>query len=86
MNEFLRSQLKWIFCNFLFVLLTQGEESSTDRLLSGHLTKFLDEDVCADVSSLHIQKIISVISELVERLKSYGEDYTAYKCKVLFIR
>ncbi|KAJ6665782.1 hypothetical protein lerEdw1_001254 [Lerista edwardsae] len=59
-----------------------GEESSTDRLVSGHLTKFLDEDVCADLSSLHVQKIISVISELLERLKSYGEDYTAYKCKL----
>ncbi|XP_066468783.1 midasin [Tiliqua scincoides] len=63
-------------------LKEDGEESSTDRLVSGHLTKFLDEDVCADVSSLHVQKIISVISELLERLKSYGEDYTAYKCKL----
>ncbi|XP_072854872.2 midasin isoform X1 [Pogona vitticeps] len=58
------------------------EEASVDRLRKGHLTKLLDEDICADVTSLHVQKIISVISELLEQLKSYGEDYTAYKCKV----
>ncbi|XP_054829779.1 midasin [Eublepharis macularius] len=55
---------------------------STDRLKSGLLTKLLDEDICSDVSSLHAQKIISAISELLEQLKSYGEDYTAYKCKL----
>ncbi|XP_060128572.1 midasin isoform X2 [Zootoca vivipara] len=59
-----------------------GEESLVDRLKAGHLTKLLDEDICADVNSLHVQKIISVISELLERLKSYGEDYTEYKCKL----
>uniref|UniRef100_A0A670YR31 Midasin n=1 Tax=Pseudonaja textilis TaxID=8673 RepID=A0A670YR31_PSETE len=59
-----------------------GEESSVDGLQRGHLTKFLDEEICSDVNSLHIQKIISVISELLEQLKSYGEDYTAYKCKL----
>nr|XP_056712126.1 midasin [Euleptes europaea] len=55
---------------------------SVDRLKSGLLTKLLDEDICSDVSSLQAQKIISAISELLERLKSYGEDYTAYKCKL----
>ncbi|XP_048350337.1 midasin isoform X2 [Sphaerodactylus townsendi] len=54
---------------------------STDRLKSGLLTKLLDEDICSDVSSLQAQKIISAISELLERLKSYGEDFTGYKCK-----
>ncbi|XP_053143364.1 midasin isoform X2 [Hemicordylus capensis] len=63
-------------------LKEDGEEPSVDQLKSGHLTKLLGEDICADVSSLHVQKIISVISELLERLKSYGEDYTAYKCKL----
>ncbi|XP_061479315.1 midasin isoform X2 [Rhineura floridana] len=63
-------------------LKEDGEEPSVDRLKAGHLTKLLDEDICADVNSLHVQKIISVISELLERLKSYGEDYTAYKCKL----
>uniref|UniRef100_K7FQC1 Midasin n=1 Tax=Pelodiscus sinensis TaxID=13735 RepID=K7FQC1_PELSI len=56
-------------------------EVSTDRLKSGLLTKLLDENLCADVSSLHVQKIISAISELLERLKSYGEDCTADKHK-----
>ncbi|KAH0622150.1 hypothetical protein JD844_024188 [Phrynosoma platyrhinos] len=59
-----------------------GEENSVNTLKAGHLTKLLDEDICADVDSLHVQKIISVISDLLERLKSYGEDHTAYKCKV----
>ncbi|XP_015262586.1 PREDICTED: midasin [Gekko japonicus] len=55
---------------------------SADRLKSGLLTKLLDEDICSDVCSLQAQKIISAISELLEQLKSYGEDYTAYKCKL----
>uniref|UniRef100_A0A8C0IUI7 Midasin n=1 Tax=Chelonoidis abingdonii TaxID=106734 RepID=A0A8C0IUI7_CHEAB len=57
------------------------EETSADRLKSGLLTKLLDEDLFADVSSLHVQKIISAISELLEGLKSYGEDCTADKHK-----
>uniref|UniRef100_A0A452IL58 Midasin n=1 Tax=Gopherus agassizii TaxID=38772 RepID=A0A452IL58_9SAUR len=57
------------------------EEASADRLKSGLLTKLLDEDLFADVSSLHVQKIISAISELLEGLKSYGEDCTADKHK-----
>uniref|UniRef100_A0A452IKR6 Midasin n=1 Tax=Gopherus agassizii TaxID=38772 RepID=A0A452IKR6_9SAUR len=51
------------------------------KLKSGLLTKLLDEDLFADVSSLHVQKIISAISELLEGLKSYGEDCTADKHK-----
>ncbi|XP_062836825.1 midasin isoform X1 [Anolis carolinensis] len=63
--------------------VTEGEEeTSVNPLKTGHLTKLLDEDICADVNSLHIQKIISVISELLEQLKSYGEDYTVYNCKL----
>ncbi|XP_034264874.1 midasin [Pantherophis guttatus] len=58
-----------------------GEESSVDELQTGHLTKLLDEEICSDVNSLHIQKIISVISELLVELKTHGEDYTEYKCK-----
>lgn len=65
-----------------FCTSVKEEEASADRLKTGLLTKLLDEDLCADVSSLHVQKIISAISELLERLKSYGEDYTADKQKV----
>lgn len=50
-----------------------------ERLQPGHLTKLLEDDFWADVSTLHVQKIISAISELLERLKSYGEDGTASK-------
>ncbi|XP_031820381.1 midasin [Sarcophilus harrisii] len=62
---------------------TPQEESETtdsvERVQSGHLTKLLEDDFWADVSSLHVQKIISAISELLERLKSYGEDCTTEK-------
>ncbi|XP_036622954.1 midasin [Trichosurus vulpecula] len=64
---------------------TQQEESeatdSVERVHSGHLTKLLEDDFWADVNSLHVQKIISAISELLERLKSYGEDCTTEKHK-----
>lgn len=55
------------------------EAPGFERLQSGHLTKLLEDDLWADVSALHVQKIISAISELLERLKSYGEDGTAAK-------
>lgn len=48
----------------------------------GHLTKLLDEDISADVDSLHVQKVILTVSELMKSLKSYGEDYTSDKHKV----
>ncbi|XP_007484380.2 midasin isoform X1 [Monodelphis domestica] len=64
---------------------TQQEESETEasveRLQSGLLTKLLEDDFWTDVNSLHVQKIISTISELLERLKSYGEDCIAEKHK-----
>lgn len=54
----------------------------------GHITKLLDEDLSADLDSLHVQKAISAVSELLENLKSYGEDYTSDKhmVKLLFSR
>lgn len=55
------------------------EAAGLERLQSGHLIKLLEEDFWADVSTLHVQKIISAVSELLERLKSYGEDGTAAK-------
>ncbi|XP_013366226.1 PREDICTED: midasin isoform X3 [Chinchilla lanigera] len=63
----------------------QEEDAGADveRLQPGHLTKLLEDDFWADVSTLHVQKIISAVSELLERLKSYGEDGTASK-HVLF--
>ncbi|XP_029451275.1 midasin isoform X2 [Rhinatrema bivittatum] len=57
------------------------EEVLAGSLHTGHLTKLLTEDLAAELNSLHVQKIISAVSELVERLKSYGEDCTAHKCK-----
>ncbi|KAF5919872.1 hypothetical protein HPG69_014236 [Diceros bicornis minor] len=57
----------------------EDEAAGFERLQSEHLTKLLEDDFWADVSALHVQKIISAVSELLERLKSYGEDGTASK-------
>ncbi|XP_066867568.1 midasin isoform X2 [Kogia breviceps] len=63
----------------------EDEAAGFERLQSGHLTKLLEDDFWADVSTLHVQKIISAVSELLERLKSSGEDGTAAK-HTLFAR
>jgi len=49
---------------------------------AGHITKLLDEDLSADLDSLHVQKAILAVSELLDNLKSYGENYTSDKHKV----
>lgn len=49
---------------------------------TGHITKLLDEDLAADLDSLHVQKAVLAVSELLENLKAYGEDYTSDKHKV----
>ncbi|XP_048209797.1 midasin isoform X2 [Perognathus longimembris pacificus] len=60
-------------------LVDDDEGASFKRLQAGHLTKLLEDDFWADVSTLHVQKVISAISELLERLKSYSEDSTTSK-------
>ncbi|XP_048793738.1 midasin isoform X1 [Lagopus muta] len=57
------------------------DTASLDMIKAGHLTKLLDEDISADVESLHVQKVISAVSELMESLKSYGENCTSDKHK-----
>ncbi|KAM4681124.1 midasin isoform 2-T2 [Amazona ochrocephala] len=59
----------------------EGNEdaASFDVVKEGHITKLLDEDLSADLDSLHVQKAILAVSELLENLKSYGEDYTSDK-------
>uniref|UniRef100_A0A8C6R246 Midasin n=1 Tax=Nannospalax galili TaxID=1026970 RepID=A0A8C6R246_NANGA len=52
----------------------EDDVSGFERLQPGHLTKLLEDDFWAIVSTLHVQKIISSISELLERLKSCSED------------
>uniref|UniRef100_A0A8C6J801 Midasin n=1 Tax=Melopsittacus undulatus TaxID=13146 RepID=A0A8C6J801_MELUD len=54
------------------------EENSPDGN-EGHITKLLDEDLSADLDSLHVQKATLAVSELLENLKSYGENYTSDK-------
>ncbi|XP_038966893.1 midasin isoform X1 [Rattus norvegicus] len=58
------------------------EEASFKSLQPGHLTKLLEDDFWASVSTLHVQKIISSVSELLERLKSCSEDGNTTKHKV----
>lgn len=58
------------------------EEASFKSLQPGHLTKLLEDDFWASVSTLHVQKIISSVSELLERLKSCSEDGSTTKHKV----
>uniref|UniRef100_A0A672UVV0 Midasin n=1 Tax=Strigops habroptila TaxID=2489341 RepID=A0A672UVV0_STRHB len=57
------------------------DAASFDVIKEGHITKLLDEDLSADLDSLHVQKAILAVSELLENLKSYGEDYTSDKHK-----
>uniref|UniRef100_A0A663DUU3 Midasin n=1 Tax=Aquila chrysaetos chrysaetos TaxID=223781 RepID=A0A663DUU3_AQUCH len=57
------------------------EEEKSLEESAGHITKLLDEDLSADLDSLHVQKAILAVSELLENLKSYGEDYTSNKHK-----
>ncbi|RMC13256.1 hypothetical protein DUI87_10790 [Hirundo rustica rustica] len=52
-----------------------------DVIKAGHITKLLDEDLSADLESLHVQKAILGVSELLEILKSYREDCLSYKHK-----
>lgn len=58
------------------------EEAGFERLQPGHLTKLLEDDFWASVSTLHVQKIISSVSELLERVKSCSEDGNTTKHKV----
>ncbi|MEE6475824.1 hypothetical protein FKM82_010868 [Ascaphus truei] len=52
-----------------------GEEESLEgRVQQGQITKLLGEDLCGDLKALQVQKIISAVSELLERLKTYAED------------
>ncbi|XP_010150908.1 PREDICTED: midasin, partial [Eurypyga helias] len=53
------------------------DPASFDVIKAGHITKLLDEDLSADLDSLHVQKTILAVSELLEDLKSYGEDHTS---------
>ncbi|XP_054255246.1 midasin [Indicator indicator] len=57
------------------------DAASFDVIKAGHITKLLDENLSADLDSLHVQKAILAVSELLEDLKSYGEDYTSEKHK-----
>ncbi|KAM4771043.1 midasin [Rhinophrynus dorsalis] len=50
------------------------DESTEERLPQDLITRLLTEDLYKDLKALHVQNIISAVSELLERLKTYGED------------
>ncbi|XP_066464567.1 midasin isoform X2 [Eleutherodactylus coqui] len=50
------------------------EVQTVDRLQEGLITKLLTDDLCNDLKALDVQTVISTVSELLERLKVYGED------------
>lgn len=69
----------------IFYCVSNKEDAAfLDVIKAGHITKLLDEDLSADLESLHLQKAILGVSELLEILKSYREDCTSYKDKVIF--
>uniref|UniRef100_A0A663LMR5 Midasin n=1 Tax=Athene cunicularia TaxID=194338 RepID=A0A663LMR5_ATHCN len=59
----------------------EEDAASFDVIKAGHITKLLDEDFSADLDALHVQKAVLGVSELLENLKSYREDYTSDKHK-----
>ncbi|XP_071597429.1 midasin [Heliangelus exortis] len=61
----------------------EEDAASFDVIKAGHITKLLDEDLSADLDSLHLQKTILAVSELLENLKSYQKAYTSDKHKIL---
>ncbi|XP_075718267.1 midasin isoform X3 [Rhinoderma darwinii] len=57
-------------------VITEGEveDYKEESLQEGLITTLLTEDICHDLKALDVQTIISAVSELLERLKSYGEE------------
>ncbi|XP_069830836.1 midasin-like isoform X3 [Dendropsophus ebraccatus] len=52
----------------------EAEDHKEECLQEGLITKLLTEDLCHDLKALAVQTTISAVSELLERLKIYGED------------
>lgn len=52
----------------------EDEESTMNSLQEGLITKLLTDDLCRDLKALDVKPVISVVTELLERLKAYGED------------
>ncbi|CAJ0966001.1 unnamed protein product [Ranitomeya imitator] len=49
----------------------EAEDQKEDSLPEGLITKLLTEDLCHDLKALDVQTVISSVSGLLERLKSY---------------
>ncbi|KAJ1151695.1 hypothetical protein NDU88_004475 [Pleurodeles waltl] len=59
------------------------EKTFLNILKPGIMTKLLSDDLTSDIRSLQVQKIISAVSELLEKLKLYCEDCQPEKHKIL---
>lgn len=68
--------------DLIYMFSNAEDAASFDVIKAGHITKLLNEELSADLDSLHVQKAILAVSELLEDLKSYGEDYASDKHKV----
>uniref|UniRef100_A0A8C5QIK7 Midasin n=1 Tax=Leptobrachium leishanense TaxID=445787 RepID=A0A8C5QIK7_9ANUR len=77
------SAIKSVLCAIQNLVETTNKEEikteATDAACEdipheGLITKFLTDDLCSDIKSLHVQNVITVVSELLRRLKSYGEE------------
>ncbi|KAG2468110.1 MDN1 protein, partial [Polypterus senegalus] len=53
-------------------------EDEGDLIRVGHLTKLLDKDLSAEVSSLNLEKIPVILLNLLESVKIYREDCAAH--------
>lgn len=51
-----------------------AEENTVDSLQEGLITRLLTEDLYRDLKALDVQAVIFTVTELLERLKTYGED------------
>ncbi|XP_056422084.1 midasin [Hyla sarda] len=52
----------------------EDEHHEGDSLQEGLIAKLLTEDLFHDLKALDVQTTVSAVSELLERLKTYGED------------
>ncbi|XP_067273008.1 midasin [Pseudorasbora parva] len=58
-------------------------EVAEDLLKPGHLSRLLEEDLSGDVSGLSVPEVNGVVTELLERLRSYRDDCQPHQLQEL---
>lgn len=66
----------------LCVSLESDSEVAEELLKPGHLSRLLEEDLSGDVSSLSLPEVNGVVTELLERLRSYRDDCKPHQLQV----